>query len=232
VDYQKIYDNLIEKRRNKTPSGYVEKHHIVPRSLGGTDDPSNLVALTGREHFVTHLLLHKIHQQSETAYALWMMQCRSSFHEDRPYIRNSRMYEWARKEFIKYCKGHKFAVGDRNSQYGTRWICNVDLQENRKIPKDDPVPEGWIAGRNRWKVIQKKQQQQIQKQQEKIDNAYYWYSKLLKSEAVSIRNFVRNSEYNKSHVSFVKMLKKYVPEFSVHHGKPFQNKNNFRSRVR
>jgi len=222
VNYQKIYDNLIEKRQIETPSGYTEKHHIVPRSLGGTDDSSNLVALTGREHFVAHLLLHKIHQQSETAYALWMMQCKSSDNKDRPYIRNSRMYEWARKEFIKFWKGHKFAVGNRNSQYGTRWICNVELQENRKIPKDDPVPEGWIAGRNKWKEFQKKQQQ-IKKQQRKIDNAYYWYNKLLNSEATSINNFVKNSkEYNKTYISFIAMLKRYVPEFSVQRGKPFQ----------
>ena len=43
------------------PNGYVERHHILPRALGGTDDSSNLVALTAREHFLAHMLLAKIY---------------------------------------------------------------------------------------------------------------------------------------------------------------------------
>jgi hypothetical protein len=30
---------------------YVEKHHIIPKSLGGSNDKSNLVKLTAKEHF-------------------------------------------------------------------------------------------------------------------------------------------------------------------------------------
>lgn len=41
---------------------YVESHHIIPRSIGGTDDSENLVFLTAKEHFVAHLLLAKIHR--------------------------------------------------------------------------------------------------------------------------------------------------------------------------
>jgi hypothetical protein len=37
----------------------TEKHHIVPRSLGGSNDESNIVRLTYREHFLAHLLLTK-----------------------------------------------------------------------------------------------------------------------------------------------------------------------------
>jgi hypothetical protein len=41
--------------------GYVEKHHIVPRCMGGTDDPENLVQLTPEEHYLAHQLLIKIY---------------------------------------------------------------------------------------------------------------------------------------------------------------------------
>ena len=37
--------------------GYVEMHHILPRSHGGSDTKSNLVALTAREHYLAHWLL-------------------------------------------------------------------------------------------------------------------------------------------------------------------------------
>ena len=67
MNYQKIYEQLIRFRQNnpakKDPAvcqhfTEVEVHHIVPRSFGGSDDPSNLVELTLREHFVAHRLLY------------------------------------------------------------------------------------------------------------------------------------------------------------------------------
>ena len=39
---------------------YTEKHHIIPKSLGGSNAVSNLVRLTAKEHFVCHRLLTKM----------------------------------------------------------------------------------------------------------------------------------------------------------------------------
>lgn len=36
-------------------------HHIIPRHMGGTDDPSNLVELTIEEHAEAHRLLYEQH---------------------------------------------------------------------------------------------------------------------------------------------------------------------------
>jgi hypothetical protein len=46
--------------RNRELSVYCERHHIKPRSLGGSDKKSNVVLLTYREHFLAHWLLTKI----------------------------------------------------------------------------------------------------------------------------------------------------------------------------
>ena len=60
--YQRWYEALCDKARNRDiPTSYTEVHHIKPRSLGGSDDPSNLVRLTYREHFIAHWLLTKFH---------------------------------------------------------------------------------------------------------------------------------------------------------------------------
>lgn len=77
MDYQKVYNALISKRKEfpleKTDSVYTELHHILPRCLGGTDEPENLVRLTTREHFLAHKLLVRIHDRKELRYALFLM---------------------------------------------------------------------------------------------------------------------------------------------------------------
>ena len=42
-------------------NGYTERHHVLPRALGGSDDSSNLVTLTAREHFIAHMLLARMY---------------------------------------------------------------------------------------------------------------------------------------------------------------------------
>lgn len=36
-------------------------------------------------------------------------------------------------------------VGDKNTQFGTMWI--TDGMHNRKQPKNEPLPTGWVKGR-------------------------------------------------------------------------------------
>jgi hypothetical protein len=55
--YKNWYFKLIEFRKNNIPEGYSEKHHIIPKSLGGNNSKENLVKLTAREHFVCHRML-------------------------------------------------------------------------------------------------------------------------------------------------------------------------------
>jgi hypothetical protein len=55
------YNNITENAKSRIIDGYTERHHILPRSLGGTNDKDNLVDLTAREHFICHWLLTKMH---------------------------------------------------------------------------------------------------------------------------------------------------------------------------
>jgi hypothetical protein len=61
MNYSSHYNLLIERAKVRTLNCYKEAHHIIPKCLGGTDDPTNLVNLTAREHYIAHLLLAKIH---------------------------------------------------------------------------------------------------------------------------------------------------------------------------
>lgn len=65
MDYQKVYNALISHRKTnpleKSDSVYTEVHHILPRCLGGSNEPENLVRLTAREHFIAHRLLVRVY---------------------------------------------------------------------------------------------------------------------------------------------------------------------------
>lgn len=115
MDYKKHYELLIETRKSRTMDNleYYECHHIIPRSMGGSNDKDNLIYLTAREHFVAHWLLWRIHSNKQMTFAFFSM-CYMSKHK---IIVSSRAYEeskLARREFIiesnkKYHKGKKLS---------------------------------------------------------------------------------------------------------------------------
>lgn len=91
MDYKRIYDDFIKDRRAKELrlTGYVERHHIVPRSMGGGDEASNIIALTPEDHFFAHLLLAKAHGGKMSA-ALYCMLQRTKMHWGRRTVARGR----------------------------------------------------------------------------------------------------------------------------------------------
>ena len=68
--YIKTYDQLIQKAKlrgldKSKLEGYYEKHHIIPKSLGGQNKKDNLVLLTYREHIIAHKLLIRIYNGNQ-----------------------------------------------------------------------------------------------------------------------------------------------------------------------
>ena len=51
----------------------THKHHIIPKHMGGTDDPDNLVELTVEEHQQAHLDLYNIYGKTEDLCAYYML---------------------------------------------------------------------------------------------------------------------------------------------------------------
>jgi hypothetical protein len=93
MDYKRIYYSIVERARGRVLVEYSEKHHIVPRCLGGTDEEENLVRLTPREHFLCHCLLIRIHPgNAKLIYAAKMM-ANMAGKLNRNYKVSSRLYE-------------------------------------------------------------------------------------------------------------------------------------------
>jgi len=99
--YKKLYDQIITRALCRDlPTVYTESHHIVPRSLGGNDESSNLVILTAREHFICHVLLTKFtsgNNQHKMIYAVVGMS-RNRDYQQR-YV-NSRLYATLKNKSI------------------------------------------------------------------------------------------------------------------------------------
>jgi len=99
--YTSWYFAIINKAKERITEGYTEKHHIIPRTLGGKNDKSNIAVLTAREHFVCHLLLTKMltdDNRHKMVYALHMLSYASNKLHQR-YTPSSKLYEYERKVF-------------------------------------------------------------------------------------------------------------------------------------
>jgi hypothetical protein len=100
MDYSRIYIELIERAADRVIEGYTEKHHVVPKCMGGDDKPHNLVALTPEEHFLAHQLLVKIYpKNNKLVYAANMMGATR---------KGNKVYGWLRrKHALAVSKTHK-----------------------------------------------------------------------------------------------------------------------------
>lgn len=162
MNYKKVYDNLINYRRTnklrKTKKQYTELHHVIPKSLGGSDSKKNLVRLTAREHFIAHALLvryyknvcYKSYKSYESMLVAFNNMNSSPIGEEFRYF-NSRLFEKYREEFSRIQS--KRQTGEGNSQFGTMWITSELLEENKKINSNEEIPEGWKKGRVNYKKL-------------------------------------------------------------------------------
>lgn len=80
----------------KTKGQYLEVHHIIPKCLGGSNDESNLILLTAREHFIAHRILSKCYRGNPdlTLAVLLMIGTRQD--------ENGRRFGVSSKEFERF----------------------------------------------------------------------------------------------------------------------------------
>jgi hypothetical protein len=139
--YTRIYFSIIEKAKLRTLTSYTESHHIIPRSLGGSNDKDNLVKLTAREHFICHVLLTKIVEstsKNKMAYALWMM-IKGNKHQKRNFKINSRLYSKIKEDYSNSVRESK--LGKKLSDETKRKIS--EAKKGKPIPGYTGKSELW-----------------------------------------------------------------------------------------
>jgi len=117
--YTKWYFDIVSNAQKRDIIGYVEKHHIMPKSLGGNNKKENLVNLTAREHFICHWLLTKMVSNIKHRYQMWnafsCMLYRENSNQER-YKISSKIFDNIKKEGA-YIKSINFS-GENNPMYG------------------------------------------------------------------------------------------------------------------
>ena len=117
--YTSWYYCIINNAINRQLDSYTETHHIIPTSLNGDNNKSNLVELTAREHFICHWLLTKMTEGNfkiKMTHALWSMR-RSSKNQERYSTKiTSRVYEKIKIERSAYLSEQMSGAG--NPMYG------------------------------------------------------------------------------------------------------------------
>ena len=101
MNYRWHYDRLIERGKRTLIHGYRERHHIIPKCLGGDNSKDNLVWLTAEEHFVAHQLLIKIYPNEPKLIFAAHMMCNGN----NRHARNNKLYGWIREKSAEAKKG-------------------------------------------------------------------------------------------------------------------------------
>lgn len=230
MNYKSIYDKLITRAKMRIVEGYTETHHIIPKCMEGSDCSENLVELTPEEHYLAHQLLVKIYPDNYKLKKAAVMMI-----ANRP---SNKLYGWIRRRFAEgqsICQS-----GERNSQYGTMWICN-GIKE-KKIHTHEEIPIGWNRGRlysqidtnilnnadmqqNDDRLLQiikrkkEKYQQKIDETEKKKQTRLENLKKL--HEIYKIEGFegVKMRGYEHTQPSLVMAFAKYLPDFIPQNGK-------------
>lgn len=127
MDYERIYREFIADRRLRESNltGYSERHHILPRSMGGGDEPENLISLTAEDHFFAHLVLAKWLKTMAAWGAVIVMHERGSRCE--LFKRQARLrYGWARRRYGRFCAEERVGAANPNYKHETVALKRAD----------------------------------------------------------------------------------------------------------
>jgi hypothetical protein len=133
--YTRIYYNIISSRMPPSLEEYVEIHHIIPRSLGGTNNKNNLIMLTAREHFIMHRLLCKMTEglnRAKMYYAFNMMLVSNNKQQRYTGKLTSASYMMLKKEVAKNTSLHHKGLKKPHSKDKPRKIRPPISDETRK----------------------------------------------------------------------------------------------------
>ena len=119
--YTKFLRNI---QKRGSPIGPLHNHHIIPRSMGGSNDKDNLIELSIREHFISHWMLAKTYESGKMWLAFRIMCSRF---KDCSKI-TSKMYAISEIKRIENVIG----LLDNKVWINGQWISSDEYQSNKE----------------------------------------------------------------------------------------------------
>ena len=131
--YNKLYYFIIENAANVRIKFKTQNHHIIPESIGGSNDPDNRVHLTHKEHFVCHHLLTKMTTGEEWKSMVYAMHCMQADgrHQTRYSEGTVRAFAENKKNYSKIASERM--TGENNPQFGRVWTDEEREEQSNKI---------------------------------------------------------------------------------------------------
>lgn len=127
MTYNEFIESILSTRgRFECGNEYHERHHILPKCMGGTNEENNLIDLYAREHFEAHHLLAEEHPNEKKLVYAWWKMCNPLKSFDGKYTPTSEEYEKARVCWRANCQG------ENNPNYGNS-MSEVGKQHLREI---------------------------------------------------------------------------------------------------
>lgn len=131
MNYSSIYDSLIQRARSRQLEAgiFIEKHHVIPKCIGGSDASENIVNLTPEEHYVAHQLLMKLHPGvRELAFAAHLMTTHHSGKRN-----TNKSYGWIKKKLYGNPEGYSLPEETRIKMSKSRKGKKHSEETKRKI---------------------------------------------------------------------------------------------------
>jgi hypothetical protein len=135
----------------------MDKHHILPRYLGGSDTMDNIVSVTRTQHVMWHFANWSLWRNTEDFIAYRGLAGTISGHEIAQELRAMNGRKSAKNKTGMFSRSEEEKQADSSKgglkggvQMGN-YIWITDGNKNTRIPKDLPLPEGWEKGVTRKK---------------------------------------------------------------------------------
>jgi len=117
-------------------------HHIIPKHMGGTDDPANLIKLTVEEHAEAHKKLFEDYG-NKFDYIAYMALSKQIGKEEANYLKMIGPKNWTEDGLESLRETARKRKGEKNPFYG-----KTHTDETRKILRENQLNNSWIRGVN------------------------------------------------------------------------------------
>lgn len=141
MNYIKIYNDIILRGQTRILESYRERHHIIPKCMGGGNESSNLVYLTASEHYLAHQLLVKMYPDNKKLiHAAGLMSVSGNNHQRS----ENKQYEWIKRRLSK--ARSEMMKGENHPNFGKTGYNKGNKYSDETKEKISKAAKGRILG--------------------------------------------------------------------------------------